>query len=92
MGVSFAALLENEKYTVSFRNSVWAFTVWDQNELVGMVRVVSDKVMTEMIQDLAVKSVYRGKGIGKKLIELCLAKLPPIFFTGTTGGYCLLKP
>lgn len=41
----------------------------------AMVRVVSDKVMTATIQDLAVKEEYRKKGIGKKLVGLCLQKL-----------------
>ena len=41
-----------------------------------MVRVVSDRVMTATIQDLALKEAYRGKGIGKKLIDLCIQKLP----------------
>lgn len=44
--------------------------------MIYMVRVVSDRVMTATIQDLAVKEEYRGKGIGKKLVELCLKKLP----------------
>ena len=44
--------------------------------MIAMVRVVSDKVMTATIQDLAVKEEYRGKGIGKKLVDLCLEKLP----------------
>ena len=36
---------QNEKFTEALRNSAWGFTVWNKEELVGMVRVVSDKVM-----------------------------------------------
>lgn len=66
----------DEKYEICFKNSSWVFTVWDKEDMIAMVRVVSDRVMTATIQDLAVKEEYRGKGIGKKLIYLCLEKLP----------------
>lgn len=41
-----------------------------------MVRVISDKIMAANIMDLVVLSEYHGKGIGKKLVELCVQKLP----------------
>jgi ribosomal protein S18 acetylase RimI-like enzyme len=44
--------------------------------MIAMVRVVSDKVMTATIQDLVVDKKYHRQGIGKKLVELCLQKLP----------------
>ncbi len=66
----------NEKFEIALFNSAWAFTVWNKNELIGFVRVVSDKVMVASIQDLMVKDNYRNKGLGKKLVELCLQKLP----------------
>lgn len=67
---------QDEKYEICFKNSSWVFTVWDNEDIVAMVRVVSDKVMTATIQDLAVKEAYRRKGLGKKLVGLCLQKLP----------------
>jgi ribosomal protein S18 acetylase RimI-like enzyme len=67
---------QDEKFQIMFENSTWAFTVWDQENLVGMVRVVSDRVMMATIMDLIIQSEYRNKGIGKKLIELSLQKLP----------------
>ncbi|CAM3725096.1 GNAT family N-acetyltransferase [Mesobacillus thioparans] len=44
--------------------------------MVGMVRVISDQIMAANIMDLAVLSEYGGKGIGRKLVQLCLQKLP----------------
>lgn len=44
--------------------------------MIGMVRVISDKIMAATIMDLVVLTEYRGKGIGKKLVELCVHKLP----------------
>lgn len=67
---------QNERFTLIFENATWAFTVWDQEDMIGMIRVVSDQIMAAMIMDLVVKSEYRGQGIGKKLVELCLQKLP----------------
>ncbi|PFG06455.1 GNAT family N-acetyltransferase [Bacillus sp. es.034] len=67
---------QKEKFSLIFTNSTWAFTVWDQDKMIGMVRVISDKIMAANIMDLVVLSEYRGKGIGKKLVELCVSKLP----------------
>ena len=41
-----------------------------------MVRVISDKMMFAAIQDLLVLKEHRKRGVGRKLIELCLQKLP----------------
>lgn len=67
---------QNEKFTEALRNSAWGFTVWNKEELVGMVRVVSDKVMVASVQDLMILPEYRRKGLGSFLISLCLQKLP----------------
>lgn len=45
---------QNEKFTEALRNSAWGFTVWDKEELVGMVRVVSDRVMVASVQNLMI--------------------------------------
>lgn len=67
---------QKEKFSLIFIHSTWAFTVWDNNRMIGMVRVISDKIMAANILDLIVLSEYHGKGIGKKLVELCVQKLP----------------
>lgn len=69
-------LWQNEKFEIAFRNSAWAFTVWYQEDLVGMVRVISDKMMAASIHDLIVLKEHRKNGIGRKLVALCLQKLP----------------
>lgn len=67
---------QKEKFTLIFKNSTWAFTVWNHNKMIGMVRVISDQIMAANIMDLVILTEYRGKGIGKKLVELCVQKLP----------------
>lgn len=64
------------KFALMFKNSTWAFTVWDNDEMIGMIRVISDKITAATILGLVVHSNYRGKGIGQKLVELCVQKLP----------------
>ena len=48
------------------------------DKAVGMGRIISDGVSDAYIQDLVVLPEYRGKGIGKKLVEalldFCLSK------------------
>lgn len=67
---------QNEKYEMAMNYSTWAFTVWDKETLIGMVRVVSDRVMVASIQDLVILEKYRNIGLGKKLVEKCISKLP----------------
>ncbi|MCA0970542.1 GNAT family N-acetyltransferase [Halobacillus litoralis] len=67
---------QKEKYTLMFQNSTWAFTVWKEEQMVGMVRVLSDQIMASNIMDMIVHSDYQGNGIGRKLVERCLEKLP----------------
>ncbi|TFE02349.1 GNAT family N-acetyltransferase [Jeotgalibacillus salarius] len=67
---------QKEKFTLIFENSTWAFTVWDHDRMVGMIRVISDQVMAANIMDLVVSTDYRGSGVASKLVELCLQKLP----------------
>jgi GNAT superfamily N-acetyltransferase len=67
---------QNEKFEIAMKYSAWAFSVWHEDELIGMVRVISDRMMVASIQDLMVKSEHRNKGIGRKLVNLCLQKLP----------------
>lgn len=67
---------QKEKYTLMFKYSTWAFTVWKEEQMIAMVRVMSDRVMAATIMDLIVHSDFRSKGIGRKLISLCVQKLP----------------
>ncbi len=67
---------QNEKFEIAIKNSTWAYTVWDGDALIGMVRVVSDRVMVASLQDLIILEKYRKMGLGKKLVEKCIAQLP----------------
>lgn len=66
---------QDEKFIIASNNSTWVFTVWNKEELVGVIRVLSDQVMFGNIHDLVVRTEYRGRGIGRELVKLCLEKL-----------------
>lgn len=54
---------------LALHNSWLTLSVYDQDQLVGFGRVVSDGVMYAMIYDLIVRPEYQGKGIGKSILE-----------------------
>ena len=50
-------------------------TAWDEEELVGIARSITDFEYCCYLSDLAVDKEYQKKGIGKKLVELTRSKL-----------------
>ncbi|PEP10109.1 GNAT family N-acetyltransferase [Bacillus wiedmannii] len=46
-----------------------AIGVWEENELIGFARVVSDGVFRAYIEDVVVHEIVRNKGIGEKLLK-----------------------
>ena len=55
-------------------NSLKVWTVWDDDKLVGLARVVGDGCTIIYIQDVLVLESYQGQGIGSELIKLILEK------------------
>ena len=55
-------------------NSLFAIGAYDQNQLVGLIRVVGDGLTIIYIQDLLVNPAYQRQGIGTKLINSVLKK------------------
>jgi len=53
---------------------IFAGIFLDDN-LVGMARVLSDGVSDAYIQDVFVKEIHRGKGIGKKVVVLLIEEI-----------------
>ena len=55
-------------------NSLFVIGAYDQNQLVGLIRVVGDGLTIIYIQDLLVNTAYQRRGIGTKLINSVLKK------------------
>lgn len=57
-----------------YKHSNLVVTAWDNNQLVGISRSVTDFIYCCYLADLAVRKEYQLNGIGKKLIELTKKK------------------
>jgi len=51
-------------------------TAWDGESMVGVSRSVTDWVYCTYLSDLAVRSAYQGRGIGKELVRLTRRATP----------------
>jgi GNAT superfamily N-acetyltransferase len=60
---------------ISLKNSVFAVTVKDGNETIGMGRIVGDKAIYFYIQDIVVHPAYQGKGIGGEIMNALITYL-----------------
>lgn len=47
-------------------------TAWDDRQLIGLARALSDQVYRATIWDVVVLSDYRGQGLGKQLVKTLL--------------------
>ena len=75
-----------DSFNKPFINSIIVFSAWDNDLLVGCVRVLSDKMFRSVIYDLAVLPEYQGNGIGKVLVKKCREQYPNSeWLVGTTA-------
>lgn len=65
---------ERVKLKNAISNSLKVLTAWEDNKLVGLIRVVGDGFTIVYIQDLLVLKNYQGKGIGSNLLNLILER------------------
>lgn len=65
-----------EKYNIGFLNSTISISAWDNDRLVGCVRVLSDQFFRSVIYDLAVSPEYQNRGIGRQLVQRCMEYFP----------------
>ena len=60
-----------------FQNSNLVISAWDEEELVGVARSLTDFAYCCYLSDLAVARSYQSSGIGKRLIELTQKEIGP---------------
>ena len=56
----------------SIENSI-VFGVYNEDNLIGMARVITDFATTFYLADVIIDEKYRGKGLGKKLISTIMS-------------------
>jgi len=61
-----------EKWCEILSKSSFVYSVYDEDKLVGMGRIVEDGIMC-MFYDVVVHKDYQGKGIGKMIMKKLIA-------------------
>lgn len=54
---------------VSLNNSLVVFSLYKDDKLVGMARLLGDKGMSYFIKDFVIHPNYQGQGLGRRLME-----------------------
>jgi len=65
-----------KNYNIPFTNSTLVISAWENECLIGAVRVLSDKMFRSIIYDLLVLPEFQNKGIGKELLKRCIEHFP----------------
>lgn len=55
-------------------NSTYVVSAWDGARLVGMARVISDRVLVSTLQQVGVHPDYQRQGLGSELVRRCIAR------------------
>jgi ribosomal protein S18 acetylase RimI-like enzyme len=63
-------------FNLPFINSTLVISAWHEDRLVGVVRVLSDKIIRSAIYDLVVDPEFRCRGIGRELLGRCVRTFP----------------
>ena len=69
-----------ERLYKALMNSSTVLTVWDDEKLVGLVRVLDDTEMLAQIHYVLVHPDYQGRGIAGKMIEYIKEKYKDFFY------------
>lgn len=90
MILSVGGQKEKKSILKMLKNSI-AIGVWEENELVGFARVVSDGVFRAYIEDVVVHENVRNKGIGEKMLTILLREISHIDIVSLFCGEKLIK-
>lgn len=63
-------ITDRERIEKMYANSNLVITAWDDGQLVGVARSLTDYCYCCYLSDLAIRKEYQKSGLGRKLIEL----------------------
>ncbi len=61
--------LEENQFNYILENSTYRLTIYNQGELLGMARCISDKAYLYLLCDIMIHPEFQKKGIGKRLVS-----------------------
>ncbi|MBH0155224.1 GNAT family N-acetyltransferase [Fictibacillus sp. 5RED26] len=76
----------HEQFTKEAIQKTLNITAWDDKELVGCIRILTDGYFFGTITEILVRSEYRGQKIGRHLMELAFEHSPTSLFIGAQPG------
>ena len=63
----------------AFHQSLFVMAAYDEDKLVGLIRVVGDGLTIVFIQDLLVYPHYQRQGIGRSLLQQTLERFKDVY-------------
>lgn len=69
ISVGFGNAYEDEEMIKLFKNSEYHCLAMDHGQVVGLIRVLSDDVLTSWVTEIIVRPEYQRKGIGTRLLK-----------------------
>jgi ribosomal protein S18 acetylase RimI-like enzyme len=69
---------EPNKLVEAIKNSLYVLTAWDDDKLVGLIRVVGDGLTIVYIQDILILKKYKRQGIGTLLMKKVIEKFQDV--------------
>ncbi len=76
----------HEQFTKEAIQKTLNITAWDDKELVGCVRILTDGYFFGTITEILVRPDYQGRKIGRHLMELAFEHSPTSLFIGAQPG------
>lgn len=70
------AYYDGEVHRQAFENSHSVLFVFDEDELIGFGRAISDGTYQAALYDIAVLPKYQGQGLGKMIVEGIIRRNP----------------
>jgi len=74
LSVEWASGHYPERLVVAMKNSGSVFSAWNNEQLIGLINVLDDGIMTAYVHYLLVHPQHQGKGIGRELVRLVSEK------------------
>jgi ribosomal protein S18 acetylase RimI-like enzyme len=66
--------VNRDKLVTAVRNSTYVVSAWQEDQLIGLARGLSDDVSIFFLQDILIRPEYQNRGIGRTLLANCLER------------------